>query len=166
MSYESVPRWLIEIPEAVTMYPLLLEDVPDHLKTQEMCDDAVSKGPYNLKNVPGHLKTEKMCKKAVEDESETLEYVPNYFKTQKMCDKAMKDDPYSLQFVPDQFVTQQQLDIWYDDEYWYHDDEIIEWYKSYKKRKAQKAKIKEDLLPIAWHPDRVMNWCMSEDVWK
>ena len=63
-------------------------------------------------------------------------------------------------------MTQQQLDIWYDDEYWYHDDEIIESYKGYEKRKAQKANIKKDLLPIAQHLDRVMNWCMSEDVWK
>ena len=28
--------------------------------------------------------------------------------------------------------------------------------KGYQKRKAQKAKIKEELLPIAWHPDRVI----------
>ena len=31
-----------------------------------------------------------------------------------------------------------------------------------KKGKAQKAKIKEELLPIAWHPDRVMDWCVPE----
>ena len=24
-------------------------------------------------------------------------------------------------------------------------------------------KIKDELLPVAWNPDRVMNWCMSED---
>ena len=33
----------------------------------------------------------------------------------------------------------------------------------YEKRKAQKAKIKEELMPIAWHPNRVMDWCMPED---
>ena len=27
----------------------------------------------------------------------------------------------------------------------------------------QKANIKEELLPIAWHSGRVMDWCMSED---
>ena len=62
-----------------------------------------------------------------------------------MCDKAVKDDPSSLQFVPDWFVTQQQTDVWYDDDYWYHDNEIIYWYHGYQKRKAQKAKIKEEL---------------------
>ena len=80
-----------------------------------------------------------------------------------MCDKAVKDDPSSLQFVPDWFVTQEQIDIWYDDDYWYHDDELMEWYEGYKKRKAQKAKIKEELIPIAWHPSRWWDWCMSED---
>ena len=45
MSYERVPPWLIEIPEAVKKYPLLLEHVPDHLKTQDMCDDAMRRKP-------------------------------------------------------------------------------------------------------------------------
>ena len=40
---------------------------------------------------------------------------------------------------------------------------ITEWYNGYKKRKAQKAKIKEELLPITWHPDRVIDWRMSGD---
>ena len=68
-----------------------------------------------------------------------------------------------MQFVSDWFVSQLQLDVWYDDDYWYHNDEVIEWYDEYKKRKAQKTKIKEELMPIAWHLDRVMDWCMSEN---
>ena len=67
-------------------------------------------------------------------------------------------------------MTQQQIKIWHDDsEYRDEDDDIIEWHDGYKTRKAQKSKIKEQLLPIAWHPDRVMDWCMSEDekrLWK
>ena len=80
-----------------------------------------------------------------------------------MCDKTVRDDPSSVQFVPDWFVTQEQMDVWYGDDYWYHNDDIIERYNGCKKRKAQKAKIKEELLPIAWHPDCVICWCMSED---
>ena len=80
-----------------------------------------------------------------------------------MCDKVVKDDPSSPIYVSDWFVAREQIDVWYDDNYWYHDDDLIEWYKAYKERKAQKAKIKEELLPIAWHPDRVMHWRMSED---
>ena len=40
---------------------------------------------------------------------------------------------------------------------------MIKWYKGYQKRKAQKAKIKEELLSTAWHPDRVIDWCMPEN---
>ena len=80
-----------------------------------------------------------------------------------MCDKTVRDYLFSLQFVPDVFVTQQQIDKWYDNDYVYDDNEMIEWYEDYKKRKAQKAKIKEELLPIAWYPDREKDWCMPGD---
>ena len=77
--------------------------------------------------------------------------------------KAVRDDYFSLQFVPDWFVTQQQIKSWHDDDDYCIDDEVIGWYDGYKKCKAQKAKIKEELHPIAWHPDCVMDWCMSEE---
>ena len=31
-----------------------------------------------LEDVPNHLKTQKMCERAVEDEPETLQYVPDH----------------------------------------------------------------------------------------
>ena len=31
------------------------------------------------------------------------------------------------------------------------------------KNKRQKAKIKETLKPIAWHPSRWWGWCIPED---
>ena len=69
-----------------------------------------------------------------------------------MCDKAVRDDAFFLVCVPDWFVTQQQVKFWdYDDDY-HDDDEIIKWYKDYQKRKAQKAKIQEELMRITWHP--------------
>ena len=89
--------------------------------------------------------------------------VPNCLKTQDMCDNVVRDDAFSLVCVPDWFVSQRQLKLWYDNDDWYDDDEIIEWYDGYIKRKAQKAKIKEEFLPIAHYPDRVMEWCTSED---
>ena len=64
----------------------------------------------------------------------------------------MRDYPFSLRFVPDWFVTQQQIDIWYDDDYIYNDNEMINWYDGYRRRKVQKSKIKEELMLIAWHP--------------
>ena len=32
-----------------------------------------------------------------------------------------------------------------------------------KKRKAQKAKIKDELLPVTWHPSKWWDWCVPEN---
>ena len=42
-------------------------------------------------------------------------------------------------------------------------DEIIKWYDGHQKHKAQKAQIKEELMPLVWHPSRWWNWCVPED---
>ena len=54
-----------------------------------------------------------------------------------------------LSDVPDWFVTNQEIEIWRDDDNYCNDHEFIKWYKRYQKRKAQKASIKEELMPIA-----------------
>ena len=47
-------------------------------------------------------------------------------------------------------MTQEQTKIWYD----HDDDRLVRWYEGYQKRKVQKAKIKKELLLIAWHTSR------------
>ena len=59
-------------------------------------------------------------------------------------------------------------DDYYDDDGGHLDDNdekdsFFKWYDGYKKRKAQKASIKEELLPIAQHPSRNWYWCVPED---
>ena len=49
-------------------------------------------------------------------------------------------------------TQQQKIKTWKDDDYW--NDDGIKWYDMYKQRKAQKASIKEELMPIAWHLSR------------
>ena len=60
---------------------------------------------------------------------------------------------------------------WYDD--YYHDDaghwnddndedKFFKLYDGYKNQKAQKASIKEKLLPIAWYPSMYCDWCVPE----
>ena len=72
-----------------------------------------------------------------------------------MCEKAVEKDPRSLQFVPHWFVTQ-QVKPW-------HNDDLIKWYEGYQKRKAQKAQMKEDLMPIVWHLSRWWVSCVPDD---
>ena len=64
----------------------------------------------------------------------------------------MREEPSCLQYIPDWFVTEQQIELWDDVDDYCNDDQIIEWYQGYKERKAQKAKIEEELMRIACHP--------------
>ena len=68
-----------------------------------------------------------------------------------MRDYTVRKDQCALKFVPDWFATHQQVN---DDDYYDDDDEIIESYEDYQERKAQKAQIKKELMPIAWHPSK------------
>ena len=77
--YESILRRIIEIP--------------DHLKTQEMCIEAVGLEPHSLACVPDRFKTQEMCIKAAEENPFMLKYVPDQYKTQEMCDKAVCINP-------------------------------------------------------------------------
>ena len=82
-----------------------------------------------------------------------------------MCIRAVKVDPWQMIDVPDWFVVLQEM--WYED--FDDNDVLIKCYHDYQKRKAQKAKRKHELVSIVWYPDRVMDWCMSEDekrLWK
>ena len=108
-----------------------------------------------------------MCDEVVDIEPWSLKYVPDHLKIQRTCDKAVRKDVLSLQYVSDWFVLLQEM--WYedfddddndDDD---NDDVLIKWYERYQKRKAQKAQIKKELMPIAWHPSRYLDWRMSED---
>ena len=42
-----------------------------------------------------------------------------------MCNKAVRYYLFSFQFVPDWLVTQQQIDVCYDGDYVYNDNEMI-----------------------------------------
>ena len=92
-----------------------------------------------------------------------LKYVPDRFKTQKMCDEAVSYDPSSLQYVPHYFVMQQQVKTWYNYNGYCNANELIKWYNDYQKWKAQRAKIKKELMPIAWHPSSWWEWCVPQD---
>ena len=157
------PRFCRVYEKEVEEYPRSLEYVPDNLKTQEMCKKAMHNRPATCFFIPDRFKTQKMRKKAVEAVPSWLERIPNNFKTQGTCDKAVKKTPRLLEYVPNRFVTQQQIKLWHDDTYYYNDDNLIKWYKGHQKRMPQKASIKEEFLPIAWHPSRWWDWCIPED---
>ena len=106
-----------------------------------------------IKEVSVPIKTQTLCDVEVLLDPCLLEFVPDHFKCQGMCDWVVDKEPRSLTLVPDWFVTKEQIGLWHDSKY-RDNGKIINWYNDYKKRKAQKAKIKEELMPISWHPSR------------
>ena len=60
--------------------------------------------------------------------------------------------------MSDWFVKQQHIEAWGGDDDYFDDDEdnFFKWYNGYQKRKVHNAQVKKELVPIAWHPDRVM----------
>ena len=102
-----------------------------------------------MKDVPDHLKAQEICNEAASMYARSLVYVLDYLKTQDMCDKAFWEDTSSLQYFPDWFVTQQEVKSWHDDYDYCDDDEITECYEGYNRKKAQKAQIKKELMCIA-----------------
>ena len=101
-----------------------------------------------------------MCNEAAETCPWTLEHVPDNLKMQEMCDETVCGGPWNMRYIPDWFVTQQQIKIWHDNAYYCNDDSLIRWYEGHLKRKAQKEKLKEELVPFAWHPSLWWDWCM------
>ena len=83
---------------------------------------AIEDDPETLRFVPDHLKTQEMCEKVVEEEPYTLRLVPDYFKMKKMCERVVNKYPCALQCVPDWFVTQEWIDLWVDDN---HNDNFL-----------------------------------------
>ena len=121
--------------------------VPDQYKTQEMWNREVQRDPWRLKQVPDQYKTQEMCNETVQRVPRVLKFVPDQFVTQEMCNEAVQSNPWVLKLVPDQFVTQE---MWHE----YFDDVPITWHDVYIKHKIQRAKIKEELMTVARHPDR------------
>ena len=97
---------------------------------KETFNEIVYSNSWALRHVPNFLKTKEICIKVVEKDPWLFGNVPEYLKTQEMYDKAVRDYLFSLQFVPDWFVTYEQLNLWYDDNYVYNDNRMIEWYDS------------------------------------
>ena len=53
--------------------------IPDHLKTQEICDEAVDINPLSLAHVPDRYKTQEMWDKVVRNKLYMLLFIPDHF---------------------------------------------------------------------------------------
>ena len=87
--YENVPR--------------LIREIPGHLKTQEMYEEAVWIEPHSLAFLPSHFEREGLFIKAVRRGLYALDYVPDDLKTPKICNVAVCETSAVFFLVPECF---------------------------------------------------------------
>ena len=100
--------------------PSTLWLIPDHLITQEMCDETVHTEPFSFHYIypPDRFKTQEMCNGAVPIYLYLLGRVPGHFKTQEMCNELMHVNPAAFFLISDPFKTQEmciegvEVDLW------------------------------------------------------
>jgi len=83
-----------------------LRDVPENLKTAELCLEAIKKNGYELCYVPESLKTAELCLEAIKKNGDTLCYVPENLKTEELCIEAVKQNSMALNYVPENLKTE------------------------------------------------------------
>ena len=107
--------------KAVECVPAILVFIPDHFKTQVMCEKAIGDNAFELEFVPDQYKTEKMYNKVVESEREMLQFIHDNFETQEMhvlnqckrqqmCEMVALEDPRMLHFIPDVLTTKRCIE--------------------------------------------------------
>ena len=92
------------------MEPRSLAFIPDRLKTEDICIEAVGRDAYTLEYVFDYIMTQKICNEAMCKNPAVFFLVPDRSKTQKMCIKALEVDPWQLKDVPDQYKTLEMCD--------------------------------------------------------
>ena len=168
--------------KAVDDYYIALEFVADRYKSKEMCDRIISENAFSLRYVPDQHKTQQMCDKAVDNCLAALKFAPDYeFVTSKMIKKRFTDlyvDGNILYFYEDSsnvvFHCNEMVILIIDLNCINLDDnnfdevdsdtiihvKLLAWPTKFEKRKALKKELNEELMPVAWHPNRCRDWCM------
>lgn len=92
-----------EIPESLRTYDLCkiavfrkpsnLKYVPSHLKSQELYEIIVNKYPKNISIVPASNRTMKIYEIMINHSGEYIVYVPDDMKTLELCEKAIDNLP-------------------------------------------------------------------------
>lgn len=91
---------------------MLLSEVPDYLKTYDLCLTAVKQCEQAISYVPELYRTKELCEIAIgskynpyKKHYSILPFVPEKFKTYEFCLKAVNNDCRSFKDVPKEYMT-------------------------------------------------------------
>ena len=90
---------------AVTQYGPALQYIPDALRTPELCLAAVNQNGWALQFVPDALRTPELCLAAVTEYGSALHFVPEALRTPELCLAAVTHYGITLHYVPEALKT-------------------------------------------------------------
>ena len=111
-----------------------------------------------------------MCNEAVDDTLATLKLIHNWFVTSKMIKKlftALYADENILYFTEYRYIDLNNTNL--DNDFDEDDPDtiillrLLAWHIKFENRKELEKMISEELIAIAWHPNRLWNFCVPED---
>ena len=170
--------------KAVNRCVFVFNSIPNQYKTQEMCNSIICEDPFSIRYISDRYKTQQMCDKAVDNCLAALKLVPDWFvisKTIKTLFTVFYADENILYLNEDSsnvifYCNEMNIlnlninNINIDDTNYEEVDpntiiliSFLSWHIKFVKRKELKKYISEELIAIAWHPNRWWEWCLSED---
>ena len=171
--------------KAVNRLFLVFDSISNQYKTQSMCNSIMSNDHFSMRYVPDQYKIQPVCDIAVDDCLAALKFVAEWLVKSKMIKRFFttlyadenilyfNENPSNTVFncngvgILNIDLNNMNLD---NTDYEEDDSDTINysyqtlaWQIKFKKRKTLKEKISEELMPIAQHPKRWWDWCMSKN---
>ena len=93
-----------------------ISDVPEKYLTYDICIKKVKMYSDNIKYVPDHLKTQELCNIAIfdgfyVDYCNCISYIPDKFITKEICEESLWKEEEPLLTLPEKFIT---MELCYD----------------------------------------------------
>jgi hypothetical protein len=82
---------------------LNLRFVPEHMKSQNLCETAMKQSVHAQRSVPERFRTPEMYLHCVKADGMALEHVPENCRTPEVCFQAVLSSPSAKDFVPKRF---------------------------------------------------------------
>lgn len=103
--YQTGDNWR----KAVSSNPRVFQEMPESLKTPEICEVAVMGDVQNFSFIPKELQTPELALRVVKesDFTGTLEAIPETCRSREVCLVAVKKNPDSLSFVPKEHLDRE-----------------------------------------------------------
>ena len=101
---ETAPKKYFDIIQELRSNSLLLKDVPNHFKTQEICEIAIRSNSQNIDSVPNNIITYDFAKFVLQQDGNLIKHfidnsMFNYQQLKELCLEAVKQNGLVLKFL-------------------------------------------------------------------